>query len=211
MPVKDRLNSFKLFPSSDPFGIPDLEPLYDRIDMNQRYNSFSYRSKCPGFPALMHFFQDDFRFEDSWTNPGRFVEKLKGPDYFNISFFISPDFSMSLNWPGVVNLWQLYRARWLTEYMRSHGLKTVPCLNWADRMTYLLGVVGLPKNDVYALNFFSRQANDNKYWDGLDYQVKYLSPKLLIVYCPESFQENFLFRFPGLEILFFNNSDWKTK
>lgn len=79
----------------------------------------------------VHFFIDDYQFERVWRSPQLYVEMLR-----KYSFVCAPDFSLFIDMPLAVKIWNVYRSRLITSYWQQKGLNIVPVLQWADPCTF---------------------------------------------------------------------------
>ena len=102
----DALHAAHLFPSGNPYGIPDLAhtPIHQipawLVPYRQRI-----RAKEPGAPGVsdegcVHFFLDDYRFETVWNRPFKALAALAA-----YQMLLTPDFSLYREWPLVLQLW----------------------------------------------------------------------------------------------------------
>lgn len=93
-------------------------------------------SKC-----VVSFYCFDEYFENWWWFPERWVSKLLNS---NIRYIVGPDFSPWSSNPRIVNMWAIFRQRWLSRYFQECGLKLIPNVSWANGETWLLDNVILP-------------------------------------------------------------------
>lgn len=76
---------------------------------------------------IIAFYCWDDYFENWWHFPSRYVAKMLNS---KIKYAVTPDFSLSDDYPRVANLWGLYRNRWLGRYFQEAGIKVVPNIGW---------------------------------------------------------------------------------
>lgn len=127
----------------------------------------------------VHFFTDDYRFERLWAKPWdglRMVQRFGG--------VCSPDFSLFPEWPRVVNMWQVYRSRWLGRFWQEHGVQVIPTVSWSDSLSHHYCFDGLPDNAVYAITAPARMdlAEFQRYQGGFKAMIDRLAPKTILVY-----------------------------
>lgn len=137
---RDRVNSYALYPSSSPLGIPDLHPetwVPDRLAAWRDPRAY-------GSDAAIHFFLDDYRFEPVWHNPAKYVERLG-----ECGAVLTPDFSVFSDWPLAMQVWQTYRNRWMGAHFQSLGLRVIPTVGWSTPADFFYE--GLPTNSVLAV------------------------------------------------------------
>ena len=145
------------FPSSNKWGIPDLDPkmLYDgdvplttypAEDLQGAPQLYIYGAN--GFDErvakrVICFYTEDWRFERIWSES---VESLKTIVPLKPAGFISPDFSLWADDPLVVQMWNIYRARWISRYWQAAGLKLIPSLATStNKACYEFAYEGFPK------------------------------------------------------------------
>ena len=89
--------------------------------------------------TIIGFYVDDHRFENFWYYPSEYVGKLINA---SIMGAIMPNFSLAVDVPKVVRMWQRYRAVWCARYFQEAGIKVIPDipLNWVDGDDILLGI-----------------------------------------------------------------------
>lgn len=152
------------FKSNLPFGFPELLP--DRIlDVEQGMvietwagKDIDYSGKDPDYwlfqwgresiwgldlkRVLVGFYVEDFRFETFWSDPSGNVNKLLDA---KVAGALMPNFSMYVDDPKVVRMFNHYRSLWVARYMQEAGIYVLPDvqssfedgdLNW----------IGVPKN-----------------------------------------------------------------
>lgn len=77
--------------------------------------------------VICSFYAWDDYFENWWHYPARYTTKLLNS---KIKFSLTPNWSQWPSYPGVSNLWNLYRARWVGRYLQESGIMVCPDINW---------------------------------------------------------------------------------
>lgn len=114
---------------ADKFGIPIIPKSqfvnYELQDL--RLLRFDQVKKDNGSHSnrMVHFFLYDYLFESLWKDPEPFVEDLS--KYLGV---MTPDFSMYIEMPVAVQLYNTFRNRWCGAYLKSKGLRVIPTINW---------------------------------------------------------------------------------
>ena len=72
----------------------------------------------------VHFFVDDYRFNNIYENPERSIEKLS-----QYSFLFSPDFSVYADMPRWKQLENVAKNRWCGAYWQSKGKVVIPTIS----------------------------------------------------------------------------------
>jgi hypothetical protein len=145
------------FPSSNKWGIPDLDPnmLYTGAvplttypEENKHgapqlyiYGSNGFDERVTG--RVICFYTEDWRFERIWSES---VESLKTLVPLKPAGFCGPDFSLWGDDPLAVQLWNIYRARWISRFWQAAGLKLIPSLATStNKDCYEFAYDGFPK------------------------------------------------------------------
>ena len=130
--------------------------------------------------STVHFYTDDYQFERFWRLPERYVYILK--KYQSI---IAPDFSLYVDAPKIVNLWNVYRNRLVTLYLVINGVIVIPSASWADASSLEYCFDGLPTESVISVGSIGANRNGKTrcLWQyGVDCLIERLAPTKLLVY-----------------------------
>ena len=123
------------FPSDNAYGIPTLPKvaLTDKEQENLMLIAFnSIKSDNAQNPdRFVHFFLYDYNFEKLWTKPDESLELLS-----NYRGILTPDFSMYLEMPYALQLYNTFRNRWCGAWFASKGIKVIPTVSWGDESTF---------------------------------------------------------------------------
>lgn len=143
-------NNNVLFESSNFMGIPDLLPeglatpdmaptttfLRDKeVEYGpDTYYCWSTRpwGDLRGEGGVLGFYCEDWRFEtvfndfsNEYKSADKFVEKLIDYDFTAV---LTPDYSTYHSNPLLVQLFNVYRARWCGRYWQEHGIPVIPSI-----------------------------------------------------------------------------------
>lgn len=142
----DRLNTRALYPSANEYGIPDLPA---SALQPGRFVSYEDRRACESAREgdCVHFFLDDRRFETVWNKPERPLTRLK-----RVGCALTPDFSLWLEMPAVMQQWQVYRSRWCGAWMLSHGIEVIPTVSWSDEASHAFAFAGIAEGSALAVS-----------------------------------------------------------
>lgn len=135
----DRVWNLRLCNIDDCAGewqMPTLEPVDLRPD---DLIPFNFCKSADKFDAGVHFCIDDYQFERVWNSPERYIELLR-----RFQCVVCPDFSIYLDMPLPMKLWNLYRSRALGHWWQRQGLTVIPNVTWSglDSLDYCLD--GIP-------------------------------------------------------------------
>lgn len=127
-----------------------------------------------------HFFVDDYQFERVWTSPAAYLDCLRGFDCV-----LTPDFSLYMDMPLPMQIWNIYRSRALGRYWQAQGLKVVPTLSWAQPDTYRWAFEGLPERSTVAVSTVGVKGDRQalQVWkDGMVAVMRALRPRRVLLY-----------------------------
>lgn len=128
----------------------------------------------------VHFFLDDYQFERVWNAPERYVETLRR---FDCVF--TPDFSLYLDMPPAMKIWNIYRARTIGQFWQSAGVRVVPALSWAEPESFDYCFDGLPQGATLAVARIGADADPfcRYVWDaGFAEALRRLRPEKIFFY-----------------------------
>ena len=141
---------------------------------------FNYAKSSDNKQCGIHFYLDDYQFERIWNNPSEYLEVLE-----QYECILSPDFSLYLDMPMPMKIWNVYRSRQIGQYYQSTGLKVIPTLSWAEKETFEFAFKGIPKGSVVSVSTIGVKRNKEalQIWkDGMDAMIKEIEPSTIIVY-----------------------------
>jgi hypothetical protein len=131
----------------------------------------------------VHFFMHDYKFSKIWNNPGKYkalFEKFNG--------IFSPAFSLPLDMPIALQLYNTYRNRWLGRFYQEKGINVIPSIVWSNENSYDFCFDGIELGQVVAVNSAGTAKNEyakNIFLHGFNAMVERIKPSQIIVYGDE--------------------------
>jgi hypothetical protein len=175
----DRLNTRALFPSSNEWGIPDLPAAHAEPARLVAYTDRNAaRDPKPG--DCLHFFLDDYRFETVWSKPERPVTRLQ-----RVGLSLTPDFSLWRQMPRVMQLWQVYRARWCGAWMLANGIDVIPSVSWSGPESRAFAFTGLTPGGTVAISAVGTRRDPGArrlFAAGYEAMLGHVRPALVLAY-----------------------------
>ena len=167
--------------------IPCIKP---ESSIPQKLIPFSKAVGGTDYNCFVHFYEDDANFERLWNNPQKYLpvlHKYKG--------VITPDFSLYRDMPLVMQQWNTYRSRAIGHWLQENGIPVIPRNSTIAVGSH--GCIKLLQERPYFIN-------------GLDYAVRKLRPKIVIVYgtAPDYIFDKY--REQGIEIMQFDRAYMAT-
>lgn len=141
---------------------------------------FNYAKTSDNKEAGIHFYLDDYQFERLWNDPKGYVELLS-----EYACVLSPDFSLYLDMPLPMKIWNVFRSRAIGHYLQSEGIKVIPTISWAEPKTFDFAFEGIPKGSIVSISTIGVKQNEEamKIWkDGMDEMIRRIKPSLILVY-----------------------------
>ena len=151
-------------------------------------------SKCVG----LHFYLDDYQFERVWNKPERYIEIFK-----KYGCILSPDFSLYTDMPEPMQIWNIYRSRFLGQYYQKQGIKVIPTISWANENTYKFCFRGIPKGSVVSISTVGviKSKEAKELWKkGVAEMIKQIKPSKILIY-----GNKIEYNFEGIEIIYYKN------
>lgn len=100
---------------------------------------------------------------------------------------ISPDFSLYLDMPRVMQIWNIYRSRAFGFYLSKLGYNVIPNVRWTDEESYDFAFDGLYRGQTVAVGTLGCSKNNiDKILliNGFVEMIKRINPKMVIIYGP---------------------------
>lgn len=171
----DALNLNKgIFQSTNDFGIPNMKLQDFAVENLVPYRVDHNRD------GIAHFFLDDYRFERCWNNPLQQLEHLK--QYQGV---LTPDFSLYLDYPKALQIWQVYRNRWLGCFWQHEGLQAIPTVGWSDKSSYEFAFLGIQRYCPVAVGTVGILKDKNAvrlFMQGFEEMIQRLEPSKILIY-----------------------------
>ena len=141
---------------------------------------FNYAKTSKEKNVGIHFYLDDYQFERLWNNPEEYIDILK-----QYECILSPDFSLYMDMPMPMKIWNIYRSRLIGQYYQSQGIKVIPTLSWAEEETFEFCFEGIPKGSIVSISTIGVKKNKEalKIWqEGMDAMIQEIQPSTILVY-----------------------------
>ena len=141
---------------------------------------FDKAARCKQNGAWVHFYIEDYQFERVWKKPSSYVNILS--KYRGV---IAPDFSVYYDMPKPMKLWNMYRNRFLANYMQSVGIDVIPNIQILEPELWEYSIEGIEPRGTIAVNctgtkrrYFARQMLKRQ----MEYVIERLQPQTIICY-----------------------------
>lgn len=135
-------------------------------------------SRC--YNCGVHMFVDDYQFERIWNQPKRYVKILK-----RFQCVFTPDFSLYMDMPMAMKVWNTYRSRMIGQFFQKQGIKVIPTVSWAEPGTYDFCFDGIEKGSIVAVSTTGCIRDDsarNTWIDGMEEMIDRINPSKILAY-----------------------------
>ncbi len=182
-------------------GFYDIPVIPKTNYIPQSLTGFNYvlNTEPQDFGAV-HFYIDDYQFERIWQRPEFYIDKIKP-----WKAAVGLDFSMYLDMPMSMKIWNYYRSMLINQLMSKAGIEVIPAALWADRQTFSFCFDGMPKGGTFAVSTIGVKEDKEcrKTWiDGFEEFLKKCEPDTILLYGGKI--KNY--DLSGLNIIEFSNS-----
>lgn len=185
------MNHMKSFSERDFYHLAEFDPdfssgkyqmpsLKKESYVPQRLIDFNVAIRSKDFKVGVHFYLDDYRFERFWKEPYRYLKIL---NHFDCVF--TPDFSLYLDMPMAMKIWNIYRSRLLGKMMQKVGLKVIPTISWTEPQTYEFCFDGIEPGGVVTVSTVGIMRNSEAqktFEHGFGAMFEHLAPSEIIIY-----------------------------
>ena len=175
----DKLNTFHLFETDNKMGIPTIKKEQFVPDWLVPYRQRIRSSEDIGNGAI-HTFLDDYRFEQLWHRPFDTFSAIE-----KIGAALSPDFSTYVDYPIAMQIWNIYRNRWVGAYWQKRGIKVIPTISWSDEQSFDFCFLGVEKGSYVAISTVGvgiKKETHEPFKAGFIEMLKQLEPELVLCY-----------------------------
>lgn len=159
---------------------------------------FNYAKTSDNKEAGIHFYIDDYQFERIWSYPEKYTDILS-----EYACILTPDFSLYMDMPMPMKIWNTYRSRQTGAYYQSKGLQVIPTISWAEPETFEFAFKGVPEGSIVSVSTIGvkRDKNALKVWnDGMKEMIRQIEPETILVYGGA-----LDFDYGGIDVRYYNN------
>lgn len=159
---------------------------------------------------FVHFYMDDYKFDGQfgvWNTINNNPNDSRGfslKRFAGASGVIAPDYSLYMDMPRAMQIWNVYRSRAVAYYLSKKGLYVIPNVRWADEESYDFAFAGVRKNGIVAVGThgcYKKKKDRYLFHKGFLEMIKRLNPKFIIIYGAISSEL--------IAIMLLNNIKWK--
>lgn len=169
-----------IFEGEGKYDIPILSPeSYEQCEFIG-FNAASSCAKEKRPDTGIHFYLDDYQFERLWKMPNYYLPMLK-----QFKYVLSPDFSIYVDFPKIIQIYNHYRKHWLGAYLQLHGVRVIPTISWSNEKSFEWCFDGEPTQGAVSVSAVGTQMNKRSkelFINGYQEMVRCLEPEVIIFY-----------------------------
>lgn len=145
------------------------------------------------FGEVVHFYIDDQKFDGPkgiWSgikNKETYKRGFNFQRFYGATAIISPDFSLYLDMPRCMQIWNVYRSRAVGYYLSQLGFNVIPNVRWTDESSYDFAFAGLYTGQTVAVGTLgcSKEKSDKTLLiNGFIELIKKVRPNNIVIYGP---------------------------
>jgi len=143
---------------------------------------FNYLLSSKGNPSKwLHCFLHDRQIQRLWNNPNAYMAAIRRQGYGGI---FSPDFSLYMDMPLPLQIFNTYRSRWVGAYMQAHGVPVVPTVGWAGPASYGFCFLGIEAGGTVAISTIGIKTKAARavFFAGHEAMMERLKPSRVLIY-----------------------------
>ncbi len=125
----------------------------------------------------VHFFVDDYRFENIYNNPDRSLKR-----YAQYAFLLTPDFSTYAEMALWRQLESVAQNRWVGAYWQSKGLTVIPTVSWSTPRSFEFCFDGIEQSGTVAVGMIGCKHGKAGFMRGYNEMLERLKPENIIVF-----------------------------
>ena len=158
------------------YDMPMLRPVDHKP---KRLIGFNYATASADYDAGVHFYLDDYQFERIWNRPDDYMPMLAKFDCC-----LTPNYSIYLDMPEAIKIWNTYRARLLGQIMQDCGIITIPIVYWSNERSFDYCFDGIPIGGTISVNNYNNKEPEAKklWYAGMDEIMKRIMPSRILLF-----------------------------
>ena len=159
---------------------------------------FNYVLSTDDKSRAVHMFVDDYQIERLWNSPESYVDKLM--DFYCV---FTPDFSLYLDMPIAMQIWNTYRSRLVGQIMQDYGVRVIPTVSWGAPETFEFCFDGIEQGSIVVVSTIGVKRDETAMgiWRaGMNEMIKKIKPSAIWVYGGEVEYD-----YQGIPVSFFKN------
>lgn len=141
------------------------------------YSDAKYNDSKINRKKGLHFFVDDYRFNVTYNQPERALEKVS-----QYAFTCTPDFSAYSNMNYWRQLESVAHSRWCGAFWQSQGVITIPTVSWGLPQSFEFCFDAIEKGSIVAIGMIGCKHSKTEFLDGYNEMLRRIIPPAIICF-----------------------------
>lgn len=125
----------------------------------------------------VHFFVDDYRFENTYKTPDTVIDKLR-----QYRMVFTPDFSTYTEMQQWRQIEGVAHSRWVGAYWQSKGITVIPTVTWSTSVSFSFCFDGIEKSSAVAIGMIGCKSSRLRFMRGYNEMLKRIQPRAVICF-----------------------------
>ena len=170
----------RMYEGVSEYQFPEIKPVEVDVE-GVPLIGFNYaKTEKEAEKKIVHFFLDDYQFDRVWNNPDVYLATLR-----RYKAVVSPDFSLYLDFPKTIQLYNNYRRQWCGAYWQDNGITVIPTVRWAGEESFDWCFEGIPHHSLVCISTvggFKEKAVEKMWIAGYQKALEVLEPSRILFY-----------------------------
>ena len=141
-----------------------------------RYSN-TVKDDVQGAAASVHFYEDDSKFDEVWSAPEGHLAELAA--YRQV---LSPDFSLWMDTPVMLQLVNTFRNRWCGAYWQAQGMTVIPTVSWSGGKSFDFCFAGIEIGSVVSVSTVGCRDVPWEFMRGYGEMFRAIRPSTVVCY-----------------------------
>ena len=84
--------------------------------------------------------------------------------------------------PRAIQIFNVFRNRWMGAFWQSKGLYVIPCISWSDALSYEYCYDGIERHSTVAVGMIGCKKNKIGFLRGYNAMIEKLEPNAVLVF-----------------------------
>lgn len=125
----------------------------------------------------VHFFVDDYRFENIYSQPQRSIPRLR-----QYKFVLTPDFSLYSDMPLWRQMESIAHNRWVGANWQSEGLTVITTISWSTSSSFEFCFDGVEQGSIVAIGMIGCKSSKLAFMRGYMEMLNKIQPCAIICF-----------------------------
>jgi hypothetical protein len=127
----------------------------------------------------VHFFLDDYKFDEVWKNPEQELTRLS-----QYAQLLSPDFSVYADMPTPLQIYSVFKNRWCASFWQFNKMAVIPTVSWGGggEDSYKFCFDGIESGCIVAVSTLGTSSSQREFLSGFKRMCEVIRPFAVLNY-----------------------------